>query len=643
MHKLLENQYKNMFLYVPFLLSFGAGAYFASPFEPSFICVLFLASIITLLLFYLRRTVLLRGILIILFGFCYACIFAHVLNTPVLPHTQNERSITGIVRSVDYAYDKVRLNIKTNLDDQDMNIRVSVMDDVVVPNAGDEINATVTLFRPSASYAPETFDYARWAYFNKLSATGYMTQCKVVDKSDFNLVNDARTYIHNRSNSFLVDSLVLGYKKAVSETDSKIWTSTGIGHVWSISGFHMTLVGGWLFALFYFLFRRIPYITRRIPAKIPAMCFAWIGLLIYLFLSGTDTATVRAFLMTTLIFAAFIFGRSAISMRNVALAYCAIFFINPHSVMHAGFQLSFAAVFAIVWLFCDYNPRMPTNKIFKAIYIAFLTTVVATIFTAPFIAAHFGAIPVYTLLGNLLLLPVFSFAIMPLVMVGCICAMFGFTGLLDIADMIYQNLIHVATWISELPFSTITVRHVSNLAILLFVISEMCLILIRPIKTRINVVGFVLFYVLGIITVIYSPKPIFYATSDHELVGFVGDDGLLGFNKSRASHHYFAFDTWKALNGQELGTKNKRIKPTNGVWRFESGKFNLVYVQKFTAIQKNILNFCVDDTIDYIVSYSDIDSVKCKNKILKNGFVIYPSGRIKYTPSNRPWNHSRHE
>ena len=89
--------------------------------------------------------------------------------------------------------------------------------------------------------------------------------------------------------------------------------------------------------------------------------------------------------------------------------------LNPHFVMQPGFQLSFAAIFGLIWLWNEVKPRMPHNKILKVIYTASLTSIVATIFTAPFVIAHFYSLPIYGLIGNLILLPIFSVAIMPLV------------------------------------------------------------------------------------------------------------------------------------------------------------------------------------------------------------------------------------
>ena len=550
---------------------------------------------------FIKRTPnILRAILIFVFGFCYAYAFTELINTPKLHHNKHNLNITGIVENIDYTDDKTRIYLSVSAHDIGAGdgralIRVSVSD-TSLPKIGDTVRANVGLFRPAQAYAPETFDYARWAYFNGLSATGYADKMITVKTNNHTNVNTIRNYIHNQSASFLVDSLILGYKNAVPKDDKQIWTATGIGHVWSISGFHMTLVGGWVFLIFYFLFRAIPYITRRIPARIPAMGCAWLALLGYLFLSGMDIATIRAFLMTTLVFMAFACGRNVISMRNIALAFCIIFFINPHCVMQAGFQLSFAAVFGLVWVYSDIKPKMPQNKILKLIYVCVITSVVAMIFTAPFVAMHFGSIPIYSLIGNLILLPIFSFAIMPLVLIG---ALLGIGTPINIAHDLYNFTLNIANNIARLPFATISVPHIPNIAATCFIIAFICLILIKPIKTKVNYILFILLCGIGVWIVYLGPKPIFYATHDNELVAFVGDDGKLEFNKSRASNHYFAFDTWKQINGEPGNTPNPRRKHNKGIYKYR----DIVYVQKFVPLMNNISALCADDNIRYIVSY----------------------------------------
>ena len=502
MRQLLENQSVNAFLWVPFLMAFGAALYFNLSAEPNVnLCIV--GAIVAGAVALCRVHFAIRAIAIFIFGFCYACGFTHFINTPQITREIHNAEIVGTVRNIDYTSDKTRVYIKLPANqigagDRDTIVRVSLKSNITPPKIGDKIRATIGLFRPDGADAPESFDYARWAYFNGLTANGYMTEFDIITPAHKTSIATLRDYIHRRANSFLADTLVLGYKNAVPDDDTPVWTATGVGHVWSISGFHITLVSAWLVTIFYFIFRAMPCITKRIPARKPAIVCAWFGLLFYVVLSGGDVATIRAFIMASLIFLAFLFGRNAISMRNVCLAFSAIFLTNPHFVMQPGFQLSFAAIFGLVWLWGDANPKMPRNKILKITYTAILTSITATLFTAPFVVMHFYELPIYGLIGNLVLLPVFSVAIMPLACVGVVGATFGWMWPLDFANQIYDLCLTIGNYIATLPGATLLLPHIPNIAMVFIILGFMSLIFIRNIRVKINYICAAIFFTIGI-------------------------------------------------------------------------------------------------------------------------------------------------
>ena len=647
MKELLENQYKNLFLWVPFILAFGGALYFSLGTEPNFRFPIIITILIGAII-YKYKNVFVRALFLFLFGFFYAMSFTHIINTPQINNSFGFVNINTTVRDVNFTNESTRvlLSVPGNQIDKELsqnkniNIRVSVKDTDNIPNVGDTISGNLHIFHPSQKYVPDGFDFARWAYFNKISGTGFFNDYKITKSND----NNIRTFIHNKSDSVLTDALVLGYKNVIPENESTIWKSVGVGHVWSISGFHMTLLGTWLFALFYLIFRSISYITKRIPAKYPSIICAWIGLLFYLCISGISTATLRAFLMTTLIFIAIILGRGVLSLRNAALAFLIIFLINPYSVMNAGFQLSFAAIFGLLWFFDDkkYIKYNFFGKISHYMYLSFMTALIATIFTLPFIIAHFGYIPIYSLIGNIILLPIFSFAIMPLVMLGTILALFGNHFILNITNNIYNFALSIAQYISNLPHANLSVPDIQNSSLLLIIIG--CLFLMFIIKTNskkflvknINYVLCIICMTFAIINYSTQQKPLFYATDDHELVAF-NIDGKLQFNKSRASKHYFAFDTWYKHNNEDVPSKNKRYKCDHGFCIYKTKNWNLAYMQHFTSILNNIENVCADKSINYIVATFDIKAPNCHGKILQNGLLIYPDGKATEIINRRPW------
>lgn len=628
-------------------MAMGTGVYFALPFEPIFAYPWIIAALSALIIIWRKPNVIITTILLFIFGFFYAGAFTRLINTPQIKHNLRNAEIIGTVSNIDYTNNKPRIFIKTQnlVANRTTLIRVSIDSDLSMPNVGDTIHSRVTLFRPGGPDAPGAFDYSRWAYFNGLTATGYLnSHIDAPAHSGTNSISALRDYIHSKTNSFLSDTLVLGYKNAVPENDVQIWTATGVNHVWSISGFHMTLVGGWLLLLFYLVFRSIPPITRNIPARFPAIVCAWFGLLFYLFLSGVDIATVRAFLMTSLMFIAFLFGRNAFSMRNVCLAFILIYLMNPHYVLQPGFQLSFAAIFGLIWYFDgkSFKHKSVLRRAWNITRYAAMTSIIATIFTSVFVAHHFYSIPIYGLIGNLILLPVFSLAIMPLVIFGTVTALFGWLAPLTWSDAIYNWTLIVANKISTLPYATVQIPHISGSALSVFVLGFLCLMFVRNTDKfrHASIILFCIFISFGITIVATAPRPLFYTTSDNELVGFV-NDGKLSFNKSRASNHYFAFDSWRQLNFEKPSETNQRFKCTRGVCEFQTPNWDLIYIQKFVPLMKSINKLCKHETptrTRFIVSYFKIDAPKCNATILNGGFVIYENGKIKYTQTGRWWN-----
>lgn len=624
-------------------MAFGMALYFSLFSEPNiiFMCIVFAVGILGGI--FLRKMSIAVLISFFAIGFGYAGLYTHTRTTKVLAHDTHGIEISGTITNLDYANGKTRIYIDTN---EFGKVRVSTETHEKF-NIGDKIIGNGGLFKPKPADVPNGFDFARFAYFDGISASGYINDIKTVYTADSNVYN-IRDSIQKRTNSFLVDSLVLGYKKSIPDEHRKIWTINGVAHIWAISGYHMALITGWLLLIFYLIFRSCPYIVRRIPARIPALICSWFGLVAYTVLSGASVSTVRAFIMTTLIIIAFILGRNAISLRVAAIAFTVILALNPSLVMHAGFQLSFAAIFGLIWLWQTANPNMPNNKILKYLYTGVLTALVATVFTAPFIMAHFSYFPIYGIIGNIVFLPIFSFIIMPLVFIGTLCACVGISSPILLAHGIYDYAFKIANHLANLPSPNLATGAFPNSAIIMMIIGLACLIFIRKsekfkyaIMRHINIVLCIVFCGTGIIIYLTTPKPVFYIANNHKLIGAV-IDGKLKFNKSRDSSNFFAFDTWKSTNGEQTSTPNELLSKESDVYKISYPNLNIVYIQNFVPLSKNISSICADFNIQYFASYFDINSEYCNATIIKNGAVIYQNGKIKYIPSNRPW-HNRHE
>lgn len=643
MKKFLYNQRENLFLWAPLVTAFGIALYFSLQHEPNTIllAIIFLIGIMATII--MHRRPLFATVACFALGFGYAGIYTHMKSIPALHHDTHGIEITGPVREIDTTGDKTKIYLNT---ENFGNIRVSTTDPIDI-KIGDIISGDGGLFKPRPADTPHGFDFARHLYFKNLSATGYIRNIKIVYTPESGVYN-IRDNIHNTSKSFLTDTLVLGYKNALPAGHNKTWATNGMAHIWSISGYHMTLIGGWLFILFYFIFRLFPPIVKHVPARIPALVCTWIGLAGYVFISGAAVATLRAFTMTTLVIMAFMFGRNTLSLRMVALAFFAIMVINPYYVMTAGFQLSFAAIFGIIWLWQQLQPRVPNSRILKYVYTAVLTALVATAFTAPFIILHFGAVPIYGIIGNIIFLPIFSFILMPLVIIGTICTYIGIYTPIEFAHTLYDKAYIIAEKLTGIPFSEITLGNMPNITIILITIGLACLIFIKDIDSfknffarHIGPISAISLICIGLVIWTTAPKPIFYISSDRKLIATV-IDGHLHFNKSHDSGNYFAFDNWKKSNGEKIGTENLRFTANSGVYTISQKDFDIIYLKNFVSLSKNFSSLCDNPRVKYIASNFDINSEKCADKIIDGGGVIYKSGENVKIPSNRWW-HNRPE
>ena len=271
-----------------------------------------------------------------------------------------------------------------------------------------------------------------------------------------------------------------------------------------------------------------------------------------------------------------------------------------------------------------------------------MTAIIAGVFTLPFIMAHFGYIPIYSLIGNIIILPIFSALIMPIVMIGTICACFGYHCLLDVTDGIYTFAFELAKGITNLPYATISVPHISIYVLGLFILGLVCIMFIVPsesgnvIKRNINYFIGIIFIICAILLIQDTSKPLFYSTYDNALVGFV-ENGKIHFNKARSSKHFFAFGSWRTFNDESTTNKIARKKCVKGLCKYQTPNWNLVYMQSIKTVIDNINTACRDESVDFIVSPISIRAPKCHAKVLTGGMVIYPSGKIRKISNHRLW------
>ena len=440
-------------LWAPLGLGTGVGVYFLCPFEPG---VPVLAAAVGLIL--AAVLVWLRGpgflhlpatlVLMAALGLLSASWRAHVVAAPVLPfryYGPVEGRIIGIDRS---ARDVLRLTLdQLRLSDlapelRPARVRIALQGDTagLDPEPGLRVALTAHLSPPAEPIAPGAWDFRRTAWFEGLGALGYTRTPVVViapPADDWRLaahrlrlrLSAAMQAQIGGQEGAVAAALMTGDRSGIAETTNATMRASNLYHIVSISGLHMGMLAGFVFGALRWGLALIGPLALIWPTKKIAAAVALLAATLYLWISGGDIATQRAYIMTAVMLAAILLDRRALSLHTVALAAIFLLALWPEALTGPGFQMSFAATVALIlsakpW--AAHQHRLPW--VLRPILMLVLTSLVAGVATAPIAAAHFGRMSHYGILANLLAVPVMGIVVMPAGIVAAILAPLGLEG-----------------------------------------------------------------------------------------------------------------------------------------------------------------------------------------------------------------------
>jgi competence protein ComEC len=220
---------------------------------------------------------------------------------------------------------------------------------------------TVRVFRPHGSLNPGGFDYAAWLLERGIRAQGRAQPGSLVAgecPDDLRArLDDLRetlrmrilSHLHEAPYAGIVGALALGDQNAISSEQWQLFRRTGVTHLMSISGLHVTLLGWLVFVVTLALWRRVPALTLRWPGRRVA---AWVGLMIsaaYVALAGFGIPAQRTLFMLLAVSVALSLNRLQSASRVLAFALFLVLVIDPWAPLSVGFWLSFAAVAALLF------------------------------------------------------------------------------------------------------------------------------------------------------------------------------------------------------------------------------------------------------------------------------------------------------
>ncbi len=496
------------FLWVPVFLGIGIGIYFSLTFEPPLFIVLIFFSLAAGLAALPRKSSgvfpLAISLLLVASGVLVAKLRSEYVAAPVLEKRLGPVSVTGLVLNVTgKAAGGQRLLIRPlhidRLVESVLPARIQLTARMAVEGveSGNKVRFRAILMPPPGAARPGGFSYARMAWFRQIGATGFLVSApRVMPAPENGIISRMSTGLQQlraavtkrilkgsgAASGGIAAALITGEKGAlIPELRAKM-RDAGLAHLLAISGLHMALFGGALFAFCRALFALSARLSLKYPIKKWSAFIALAGAGVYLFLSGGSIATQRAFIMISIMFLAIILDRRALSMRNVALAAIVILLLRPESLFNVSFQMSFAAVIALIAVYESGLFRLPLAgqnhsklAVFGRIFILYilgniLTSVVAGAATGPFAAYHFHRFAVYGVLGNIAAVPVMALLIMPAALVSLVLMPFGLEAVpLAVMGFGIEIIIMVAGEVAALPGAArlVPVLHALALPLLL--------------------------------------------------------------------------------------------------------------------------------------------------------------------------------
>ena len=437
---MIDGQRGHLFPWAPVAFGTGAAFYFALPFEPVLTHYLYVAAIgaAAVLFNWFARGVgpLMLSVFLIGAGMIWAGYMAHQSAAPVLKY-RYYGPIEGRVVAIDRSFSgKTRLTLdQVVLDriapfDRPVRVRVALHGDqpFLKPAPGQRVGMTGHLSPPSGPVEPGGFDFQRKAWFDRLGAVGYTRVPALLMESAktdsfalrlYKLRRDIATGFKERIDGKegpFAAAILTGDRADLDEPSVEALRASNLAHLLAISGLHMGLLTGVVFAALRVGLALVPGQALRWEAKKIAAVCALVVAFAYLGISGASVATQRAFVMVSVMLVAICLDRRALTLRAVAIAALIVLIISPDSVTGPGFQMSFAATTALVAVFAwlrDHDVLRGFPRWFRPVLTLLISSFVAGLATAPFGAAHFNQVAQYGLVANLLSVPMMGLVVMP--------------------------------------------------------------------------------------------------------------------------------------------------------------------------------------------------------------------------------------
>jgi competence protein ComEC len=353
-----------------------------------------------------------------------------------------------------------------------------------LPAPGEPISVLAVINTPPQPASPGSYDFARDAYFQSVGGVGFalgpVQTWYPREQPPWRLrmtmrINALRWALTRRivdtlgvKSGGLAAAMTTGHDAFIPKDQVNDLRIAGLAHIISISGLHMAIVGGFVFAIARFGIAAWPWLALRISGKKLAAALALGAVLAYLVLSGAPPPAERSAVTAAVAFGAILVDRQAISLHALALAALVVLFLQPEAVTQPGFQMSFAATAALVALaevwrhpVREINTPWPI-RVVQGLWTWTLAgaaaSFVAGTATGPFAMQDFNRVSTWGLISNMVTEPISGFLMMPGLAIGAVLAPFGLGKWpLEVAGFAIDLMNQVAHIAATAPYAQINV------------------------------------------------------------------------------------------------------------------------------------------------------------------------------------------
>lgn len=571
--------------WAPVCLSLGIGGYFALRIEPGTTFLLAVGSFAAVLaLAAMRRRDLFRMPLIaaalVLAGLVLAATRAHLVAAPVLPfryYGPVEGRVVGIDRSFSdqmrLTLDRVALaDVAPERTPERVRVALHGPQGFTELRPGLTVILTAHLSPPEGPVEPGGFDFQRLAWFSRLGAVGYTrTPALALHAEEGGLALAAFRLRHTLSQAIqaaipgqpgaFAAALMTGDRSGVTRATNDALRASNLSHLIAISGLHMGLLVGFVFATCRYGIALVPALALRLDTRKVAAVVALFAAVFYLILAGPSVATRRAFIMAAVMLVAVLADRRAVSLRSVAIAALLVLVIEPESLVEPGFQMSFGATLALVAAFGPWGriqPRLP--RLLRPVAMLVLSSMVAGIATAPIAAAHFNRIAEYGLIANLLAVPLMGSLVMPAGVIAAVLALVGLAApALWVMGQGTAAILAVAQRVAGLDGAVLSVPAPPSGVLALLAFGGIVALVVRSAWPR--GIG-VLLAVAALALWAGAERPLLLVAGDGALIGVMGPEGRV---LSKPKGAGFVAQSWLEDDGD--GATQEEASAREGISR----------------------------------------------------------------------------